>query len=62
MDQTKRLLIQALAQSLGNKVYLRDIEKLLEKVDLLPQESQALKYLAQDIKRLSQNKTKVTPF
>lgn len=57
MDQTKQLLIRVLAQSIGNKVYLKDIERLISRMDLTPQEEQALRLLAQDIRQLSQNKT-----
>lgn len=44
-------LIRAFATSTGNKVYLRNLEELLEErlSDLTPQETETLYYLIRDI-------------
>jgi hypothetical protein len=48
-----RNLITALARSVGNKVYLRDLESLFAKIEKLePEEIQALRYLARDLEQL----------
>lgn len=49
---TVRNLMQALYMAIGNKRYMHDIEKLFESVDLTPEQQQALRYLAQDLRRL----------
>lgn len=49
----KRQLIQTLHQVVGNKIYLRDLEKALEKLDLTPAEKQSLIYLSRDLQQLS---------
>lgn len=53
-----RNLMQALYQTIGNKRYLLDIEKLFEGVELTPEQQQALRYLAQDIRRLEDSNQK----
>lgn len=56
-SQEKRLiedLIRALSQKVGNKVYMRDLEKLLkEKLnDLSPMDKETILFLTRDIKFL----------
>lgn len=50
-------LIDALYQSVGNKRYMQSIETLLlEKgKDLSPEQKQAIRYLASDLRQLRQN-------
>lgn len=53
MNETRHLL-QALRQLVGNKIYLRDLEKTLEKLgDLSPQEKETLRFLARDLEDAS---------
>lgn len=54
MNEVKAL-IQALAQTVGNKVYLRDLEKLFSSKDLSAQEKETLRYLSRDIRELGNN-------
>lgn len=51
MDDKKNL-IQALYQLIGNKVYLKNIEDLLETIELTPSEKQSFRYLAQDLRSI----------
>ncbi len=55
MDEKIQLLL-ALTRLVGNKVYLRDLEKTLEKLSLEPQEKQTLRMLARDIEQASMEK------
>lgn len=55
MDEKRQLLL-ALTRLVGNKVYLRDLEKTLEKLSLDPQEKQTLRMLARDIEQASMEK------
>jgi len=52
MKDSVRNFIRAVAQTVGNKRYLRDLEKLLERVDMEPDEARALDYLANDVRQL----------
>jgi len=45
-------LIRALAQSVGNKVYLRDLEVLLDKIEMSRVEQEVLYYLIRDLRSL----------
>lgn len=49
----RRQLISVLAQLVGNRIYLDDLEKLFSRIDLTPQEVEALRYLARDLQLLS---------
>ncbi len=43
-------LIRSISQLVGNKVYLRDLEKLLSKVgELNPHERQTISFLSRDL-------------
>lgn len=55
---TVRNLMQALYQTIGNKRYMLDLEKLFEGIELTPEQQQALRYLAQDIRRLEDSNQK----
>jgi hypothetical protein len=55
-DAEVRNFMQALYQTLGNKRYLTSIEKLIERAEITPEEKQALRFLAQDIRSLSSRK------
>ena len=60
-QRTIKDLIGALARSSGNKVYLRDIEKIFEEKlgDLTPTECETLRYLIRDLEGLSQLQSQV---
>ena len=45
-------LIRALAQTVGNKVYLRDLEVLLNKIEMNHAEQETIYYLVRDLKFL----------
>lgn len=45
-------LVMTLHRSIGNKGYMREIAAILRRLDLTPQERQALLYLARDIEDL----------
>jgi len=47
-----RELIRTLACALGNKRYLTDLEKMLERLELSGRDKQTLQYLIQDIRHL----------
>ena len=51
-NQSIQFLIRTLCQKVGNKRYMRDLEKLLEEKmkDLTPHEQETLNMLARDIK------------
>jgi hypothetical protein len=43
-------LIRALAQTVGNKRYLHDLENLLNKLELTPHDEETIWYLIRDLK------------
>jgi hypothetical protein len=43
-------LIRALAQAVGNKRYLHDLEDLLNKLELTPHDEETIWYLIRDLK------------
>ena len=45
-------LMRALYQLLGNKRYLNDLEKILERLELTPHERGTMQYLQNDLKQL----------
>lgn len=45
-------LIRALAQAVGNKVYLRDLEVLLNKIEMDRREQETVYHLVRDLKGL----------
>lgn len=53
-------LMQVIRRLVGNKVYLSDVEKILQASELSPQEKQSIRFLAQDLAhsehKLSQKK------
>jgi len=49
-------LIRTLYRIVGNKVYLRDLEKLFQRLeDMTPQEKQSLRFLARDLEQTQNN-------
>jgi hypothetical protein len=60
-DAEVRNFMQALYQTVGNKRYLTLIEKLIERAEITPDEKQALRFLAQDIRSLA-SPSKAPPF
>ena len=43
-------LVRALRSQYGSKVYMRDLEKLLNTLNLTPKDEQTIYYLVRDIK------------
>ena len=55
-------LIKSVYQAVGNKVYMRDVEKILQKLEALEltaQEEQALEYLARDLVRVKSERNRL---
>jgi hypothetical protein len=51
-NEMKQMLMRALYTAIGNKLYMADIERLLDRIELTPNELQAIRYLASDIGRM----------
>ena len=51
-NQTIENLMRALSQKIGNKSYLKDLEKLLKTLDVSVKDLQALEHLTRDINYL----------
>lgn len=52
-------LIRTLAQLLGNKRYLLDLETILTKLDLTPKERQTMQFLKEDLRMLETKHTQL---
>jgi hypothetical protein len=61
MRQEIQALMNALCQAVGNKVYMKDIEKILQHLDqeALTEELQAFHYMARDLITLRQDKDRL---
>ena len=57
-NQTLTQLMQALFQTIGNKRYLYDLEKMIVNLELTPEQLQTVSYLIRDILDLEQHKRK----
>ena len=49
-------LIRAITQLVGNKRYIVDLQKILEKLDLTPHERQTMQHLVQDLNQANIDK------